>query len=256
MVCLRRGLLCWALIGLSIRPASGQPGFKVPDGTALRLSLTENLSSAADTVDRQIHFEVAEDVKVGELVVFPKGATAVGHIVEAQSRRRMGRSGRLNFSLDHVKSMDGTNVRLRASSARQGDDKSGTVIIGTVLLSPLFLIMRGKDVEIPKGTVVNAYVDGDREINLARVAPAGLSVQQAVPLSEIHSVSVSFKSVPEGAEIVVDGKFIGSTPSVAQLPAGERRISIEKASFKTWQRTVVLNPGSAINLNAALERTQ
>jgi hypothetical protein len=41
------------------------------------------------------------------------------------------------------------------------------VIVGTVLLSPLFLIMRGKDVSIPKGTDVVAYVDGDREVALA-----------------------------------------------------------------------------------------
>ena len=250
-----RALLCLAL-GLSSGPLRAQ-GFKVPDGTAIRLALTEALSSATDNVDKQIHFEVTEDVKVGDTLVFPKGTTAVGHIVELVSRRRMGRSGKLNFTLDHVKAPDGTNVRLRASSTRQGDDKSGTVIIGTVLLSPLFLIMRGKDVEIAKGTPVNAYVDGDREINLARGPSHAPSHQgQAMPLSDIHSVSVSFKSVPDGADIIVDGKFIGSTPSVAQLPAGERRISIEKSSFRAWQRTVVLSPGSAINLNATLEKAQ
>lgn len=245
---------CPALLMICLAPSGAQGAFKVPDGTALRLSLTESLSSANDEVDKQIHFEVTEDVKVGETVVFPKGATAVGHIVDVQSKRRMGRSGKLNFTLDHVKAPDGTNVRLRASSARQGDDKSGTVIVGTVLLSPLFLIMRGKDVEIPKGTIVTAYVDGDRDINLSRAASNAPSSPQSVPLSEIHLVSVSFKSAPDGADIIVDGKFIGSTPSIAQLAAGERRISIEKASFKSWQRTVVLNPGSAINLNATLEK--
>ena len=257
MVSLTLRATLWLALGFSTGSLRAQ-GFKVPDGTSLRLVLTESLSSATDTVDKQIHFEVTEDVKLGETLVFPKGTTAVGHIVELVSRRRMGRSGKLNFTLDHVKAPDGTNVRLRASSTRQGDDKSGTVIIGTVLLSQLFLIMRGKDVEIPKGTAVTAYVDGDREINLARGATHAPSAPhaQATPLSEIHSVSVSFKSMPDGADIIVDGKFIGSTPSVAQLPAGERRISIEKSAFKAWQRTVVLNPGSAINLNATLEKAQ
>jgi len=57
-------------------------------------------------------------------------------------------------------------VRLRASSARKGEDKTGTVVVGTVLLSPLFLLMRGKDVTIERGTALTVYVDGDREISL------------------------------------------------------------------------------------------
>ena len=89
----------------------------------------------------------------------------------------MGRAGKLNFSIDFVKAPDGSNVRLRASSPRKGEDKTGTAIVGTVLLSPLFPIMRGKDVSIPKGTHVIVYVDGDREITLpTRQANNSISV--------------------------------------------------------------------------------
>ena len=110
---------------------------------------------------------MTEDVKAGDVVAIPKGSTAVGQVVEAESRRRLGRAGKLNFAIDHVKAPDGSNVRLRASSTRRGDDKTGTVIVGTVLLSPLFLLMRGKDVTIEKGTAPTVYVDGDREVSLA-----------------------------------------------------------------------------------------
>jgi len=80
-----------------------------------------------------------EDVKVGGVIAIPKGSTAVGHVVEAEPRKRMGRAGKLNFTVDHVKAPDDSNLRLRASSTRKGEDKTGTVIVGTVLLSPLFL---------------------------------------------------------------------------------------------------------------------
>src|SRR5262249_31014647 len=138
---------------------------RIPDATALRLSLSEPLSSATNEVDDPVRFEVTEDVKVGDFVAIPKGATAVWHVGEVETKRRLWRAGKLNFSIDHVKAVDVTSVRLRASSTRKGDDKSGTVIVGTVLLSPLFLIMRGKDINIAKGTAIVAYVDGDREIN-------------------------------------------------------------------------------------------
>jgi hypothetical protein len=188
---------------------------------------------------------VTEDVKVGDIIAIPKGSTAVGHVVEVEPRRRLGRAGKLNFSIDHVKAPDSTNVRLRASTARKGDDKTGTVIVGTVLLSPLFLIMRGKDVSIPKGTALVAYVDGDREIALP-----GFHTNDAPRAT----TAVALKSNPDGADIIVDGKYAASTPSTLQLAPGDHVISIEKAGFKPWQRTTNVTVGSDITLNATLEK--
>jgi hypothetical protein len=139
---------------------------KVPDATAVRLSLTESLNSGTSQVDDPARFEVTEDVMVQGVVVIPSGSTAVGHVVEVEPKRRLGRAGKLNLALDYVKGIDGSNLRLRATSNRKGEDKTGTVIVGTVLLSPLFLIMRGKDVSFPKGTSITAYIDGDRQVTL------------------------------------------------------------------------------------------
>jgi hypothetical protein len=205
----------------------------------------EPLNSATNSVDDPVRFEVTEDVRVGEVTAFPKGSTAVGHVVEVEPKRRLGRAGKLNFSIDHVKAPDGTNVRLRASTARKGDDKTGTVIVGTVLLSPLFLIMRGKDVSIPKGTSLMAYVDGDREIALSGGRPNDTSPATA---------AVVVRSDPDGADIIVDGKFAASTPSTLQLRAGEHTISIEKAGFKPWLRTTTVTVGSGMTMSATLEK--
>jgi len=154
---------------------------KVPDGTIIRLALLDSLSSETNQVDDPVNLEVTEEVKVGDVVALPRGATARGHVVEVEPKKRLGRAGKLNFTVDTVKAPDGSNLRLRASSARKGQDKSGTVIVGTVLLSGLFLLMHGKDVNIPKGTAFNAYVDGDREITLGgQPAPAHAAPQPTV----------------------------------------------------------------------------
>ena len=166
-------LLCVVLIA---QPAP--PAVKIQDATTVHLSLTQSLSSATNKVDDPVTFEVTEDVKVGDVIAIPKGSAAVGHVVEVEPRRRMGRAGKLNFAIDNVKAPDGSNVRVRASSARKGEDKTGTVIAGTVLLSPLFLLMRGKDVTIEKGTALTVYVDGDREISLPP-PPANAAVTTA-----------------------------------------------------------------------------
>jgi hypothetical protein len=235
---------------------SGGRTLKAQDATAVRLTLTETLSSATNSVDDPVHFELTEDVKIGDIVAIAKGSTAVGHVVEVEPRRRLGRAGKLNFAIDHVKAQDGANIRLRASSNRKGEDKTGTVIVGTVLLSPLFLIMRGKDVSIPRGTSVLAYVDGDREIVLSGPVPAGVAAAtpatgQATPGNPM--VAVAFTSTPDGADVIVDGKYAASTPSSLQLSAGDYKISIQKSEFKPWERTVTVTAGSNITISATLE---
>ncbi len=241
-------ILCVSLALLPAMLTAQSPArtLRVQDATSIRLSLMESLSSATNSVDDPVRFEVTEDVNAGGVVAIPKDSTAVGHVVEVEPRRRLGRAGKLNFSIDHVKAPDGTNIRLRASTARKGDDKTGTVIVGTVLLSPLFLIMRGKDVSIPKGTNLIAYVDGDREITIP-----GVRVNDAVPTT---TTAVMLKSDPDGADILVDGKYAASTPSSLQLAAGDHTISIEKTGFKAWQRTITVAVGSGITMNANLEK--
>jgi hypothetical protein len=263
------GLVLLALL-IQAHSSLGNPPsmLKVPDGTTLRLSLMDTLNSDTNQVDDPVHLEVTEDVKLGDVVAIPRGPTATGHVVEVEPRRRLGRSGKLNFMVDYVKAPDGTNLRLRASSTRKGEDKTGTVIVGTVLLSPLFLIMRGKDINIPKGTQFNAYVDGDREIALggapaSAVTTSGNPSLSAAPAGEAAgkgaastSIAVAVTSTPDGADITVDGKYKGSTPSSLRVEAGDHSISVEKPGFKKWQRTVSIDAGSNMRLDMTLEPDQ
>jgi plastocyanin len=125
--------------------------------------------------------------------------------------------------------------------------------------------MRGKDINIPKGTQFNAYVDGDREIALGgasaamtvqttQSAPAAQSVSAVGNGAALTSISLTVSSSPSGADITIDGKFMGSTPSSLQVGAGDHTVTIEKLGFKTWQRTVTLTAGSSPTINATLEK--
>ena len=237
---------------------------KIPDGAMVRLSLLDSLGSATNRTDDVVNFEVTEEIRVGQVIAIPRGATARGHVVEAEPKRRMGKAGKLNFTVDYVKAPDGSNVRLRASSTRQGQEKSGTVIVGTVLVSPLFLLMRGKDIEISRGAAFNAYVDGDREVSLGggglapMAAPAQpVAAQPAPATSQVSAedlTTVVVKSTPDGADVTVDGKYMGSTPSTVRLAPGDHVISIEKSGFKTWQRTMSVNPGGIVTIDATLAK--
>jgi hypothetical protein len=45
--------------------------------------------------------------------------------------------------------------------------------------APFFLLMHGKDITIPKGTEITAYVQGEITIDAARMAPKTLAVNRA-----------------------------------------------------------------------------
>jgi PEGA domain len=224
---------------------------KIPDATPVHLSLQDSLSSAANKVGDAVHFLVTADVKVGHLVVIPNGSTATGHVVEAKSKTILGRSGKLNFTVDHVKAPDGTDIRLRASSTRKAEETSGTL-----LAVPFNLILGGKDVNIPKGTEFNSYVDGDQEITFGGPTPAREAppaVESAPPPTSQEPSTVIVKSSPDGADIRVDGKYVGSTPSTLRLAPGDHSVVVEKPGYRQWQRTMSVSSGGIITIDAQME---
>ena len=62
------------------------------------------------------------------------------------------------------------------------------------------------------------------------------------------------ESNPPGADIEVDGSFVGNTASDVQVTEGEHTVSVKKIGFKDWQRKVKVSGGSSIHLNAELEK--
>lgn len=61
---------------------------------------------------------------------------------------------------------------------------------------------------------------------------------------------VQFESRPAGATIAIDGAELGSqTSSKTTLSAGRHDIKIERAGYKSWQKTINVVPGTVLWLN-------
>jgi diacylglycerol kinase family enzyme len=63
--------------------------------------------------------------------------------------------------------------------------------------------------------------------------------------------TVTITSDPPGAEIELDGTFIGNTPTTLQMAPGSHSFLMKKGSA-TWTRTVQIQPGGTIPLSAPL----
>jgi hypothetical protein len=87
-------------------------------------------------------------------------------------------------------------------------------------------------------------------------AAAASPVAAADPPPEAAIVGkISVASEPDGADIEVDGSFVGNTPSDLQLPEGEHAVAVKKAGFKDWERKLKVAGGSNVHLKAELDKT-
>jgi hydrogenase maturation factor len=246
-------------------PTAPRPplAFGLSEDTPVKLKLTRTMSSQDAKVDEKVDFEVIEDVKVGDVVVVQHGGMAISTVTEAKPKGRMGKAGKLNMNIDYVQLVSGERVGLRAVKGGSGGNHTaamtGAIVATSILFfpaAPFFLFMHGKDITIPKGTEITAYVAADTPLDPLRFKPA-IAVESAASKSEVTAPnlsSIAIKSTPDGAEITVDGKLVGTTPSTVQLAPGEHTVVIDKAGFKSWQRTITVTAGGTINLEATLDK--
>lgn len=156
----------------SLKPALA---FGLAEDTPIRLRLGRTLSSGTEKLNDKVDFEVLEAVKVGDVVVIPQGAMAIGTVTQAKPKGRMGRAGKLNINIDYVQLASGEKAMLRATKGGSGGGRTGAMtgaMVATGILffpaAPLFLFMKGKNIIIPKGTEISAYIAADTPLDAAK----------------------------------------------------------------------------------------
>ena len=247
------------------KPAEPPAPNTLLDGTPVKLRLSENISSETQKTGESVPFEVIEEVDVQGVPVILKGANALATITDAEPKRRMGRGGKLDVNVDSVRLVDGEKVQLRAAKDSKGGGHVGAMTGAMVATSivffpaaPLFLFMHGKSVDIPKGTEITAFVEGDNRLDMAKmVAPGapGSEVVSAPAAAAAPAVaaqaSLAIDASVAGADIEVDGEFVGNTPSTVSVAPGKHQIAVKKAGFQDWTRTMTVT-GGTVRLSAEM----
>ena len=279
----------------------------IPDGTRIRVRLEENLSSSSAELGQTVDFAVTQEVRVGDAIVVANGARATGSIVKVEERRRMGRAGMLDFSIERVQLVDGNWLNVRYTpNKNKGKGSGATAGVTTGILAvvffpaaPLGLLVKGHDVEINKGrtyevfadesTYVNAAVAAStplmtralpqapavmlRQPNGAPVNNAGLPAGVNAPINPVlmsnnsmmntaqpqaaevqgNAATLTINANQAGADIMVDGMFVGNAPTTIQLAPGMHKLMLQQGS-STWQRDIQITGGS-VTINASLGRS-
>ncbi len=93
-------------------------------------------------------------------------------------------------------------------------------------------------------TETKANPQPSNEVGAVNATVSSLSNSQA---------SVIIDSAPPGADIEIDGAFVGNTPSTVSVAPGSHQIVVKKKGFADWSKTLNVT-GGTIHLSAELEQ--
>jgi len=218
-----------------------------------------NLEVTADRITLQLKDGAKLDIP-------PKSVTSLSYGQEAH--RRVGTMIALAvlvapvalFGLLHKTRLHYIGIQYRTPDGKdagillQGDkDNYRAMLVALQGVSGAPVAVAEKDREfVPVGVTTNVA----REDSAGKPGPASkesVLPENAAAASNQNQASteVDISSQPVGADIEVDGKFVGSTPSTVSLGTGDHDVSVKKSGFQTWNRKISVS-GGHINLSAEL----
>ena len=132
-------------------------------------------------------------------------------------------------------------------------------VSGDVVISHSTLSVGGSVEDACKG-IADHWAAHGNEMLLAKVKAAAALAPPAAPAYAVSPLlppaavqaSLAVDSTPAGADIEIDGAFVGNTPSTITVAPGSHQVSVKKKGFAVWTRILNVS-GGTVRLNAELD---
>ena len=152
-----------------IKPESEQ--VVLPMGTALKITIMEEISSKVFFQGDEVAMELDEDVLMNGRVVIAKGKPVKGSISYARQGADYGRPGELRVEAESVIAVDGQEIKLRGALGKNGKDETGTGAVLSIVLGRFGDMLarenKGGNARVKAGTKVTAYTRDDESITVS-----------------------------------------------------------------------------------------
>jgi hypothetical protein len=118
------------------------------EGTEVSLQMAQDVSSRGIKPGEPVELTLAEDLKVGDVIVAKTGARALGEVVQAKKPDFWGEAGEVSIRV-HFLRVGNKKVEIRGAIGSAG---------------VRYIIIRGSQGIIKTGTPVKAFVAADTEV--------------------------------------------------------------------------------------------
>jgi len=107
----------------------------------------------------------------------------------------------------------------------------------------------------PAPEKTSAASDSQADSSTVEVAKDA-GVAAAVASDVTREAVINFSSTPPGAEIMLDGSYVGNTSSSITAAPGRHVIEISMPGFAAWKRELQVTAGSKVDVDATLQKPQ
>lgn len=138
-------------------------------------------------------------------------------------------------------------------AATDGDvEKAKDMLVDIVINKPVWLdVVRTFDTP-RKAHGLRLHID--YLMSCTSLPATSLSVaSHPVASSPGVTANLSIESNVSGADIEIDGAFVGNTPSTVAVATGNHQVAVKKKGFTAWSRTLNVT-GGTVRLSADLEQ--
>lgn len=138
----------------------------IPKGTIIDVELLEELSSKKNHVDDDVKLKTLDNIIINDVIVVPAGTLVEGKVTKCTSSGLFGRAGKLEFTINSVRSINGVDIPLQYTDFKEAGSDDGAVAVAAVVTLIGGLFMKGKNVSFPAGTKMSAKVVADTDLNV------------------------------------------------------------------------------------------
>jgi len=226
-----------------------------------------SVDSKVDPKDWNNHLTISSDLitlalKDGKkLEIPPKSVTSLSYGQEAH--RRVGTMVALAilvapvalFGLFHKTRLHYIGVQYATPDNKtagillQGDkDNYRAILVALQGVTGVPVVVGEKDREF---VPVGVKTDVSKGTEKAQETKTADSKTGSAP-SDAGTVSVS--SNPSGADVSLDGEFVGNCPSTLKMSPGKHTVTVKMSGYKDWSKEITVQSGSEVQLTANLEK--
>ncbi|MHA8093237.1 hypothetical protein V7S78_12045 [Aquirufa regiilacus] len=163
-------LLACSLFVLSTASAQDSLSTKkitITEGTVLKVKSLSAFDSKTVNEGDIVDFAVYEDLEINGTVAIKEGAIVNAFIESSEKAKGLGKQGSLKVQFNYTKAADGSKVPLRSTKGTlSGEGTAGSAIALAAVVSPLFLLKKGKEAKVTQGKMMEAYVSRDVVISI------------------------------------------------------------------------------------------
>jgi hypothetical protein len=139
---------------------------KLQEATPITVKIKQEISSKTANVGDPLAFQLVSPFHIDSMLAIDTNVIIHGEVIEAVPSKSLGKAGKLDFVISSVQAVDGQIIQLRAEKNLTGKKTTGGVIAAAVIINPLFLFVKGKNIKIETGREFLVYVSRDYEIEV------------------------------------------------------------------------------------------